>query len=221
MHGDLDRTARGGAEPEEPEPAAGLDAADPQGAVADDASAQQRRRGHVGDGIRQPCREARTHRRILGEATVPVPARKARLRTQVLAAFAAAPADATGPGEPRHSRAIARAPVDDVRTHRFDATDDLVARNDRHDACHKIAFGELQIRATDAARRDPQKELTRGGRRHRDVTHGEGAVRHRARPLEDEGAHGHRAHGTRRACAGARLVRRKSRARAPAQRRMR
>ena len=77
MHGDLDRAARGGAEPEEPEPATGLDAADPEGAIADDASAQERRRGDVGDGIREPCREARTHRRVLGEAAVPIPAREA------------------------------------------------------------------------------------------------------------------------------------------------
>ena len=192
MDRDLDRTPGRRAEPEEPEPAVRLDAADPQCAIPDDASAEQRRRGNVVDLLRQPHRDVCSGARELGKAAIAIPAGEDRQGAQVLAAFAAEPADAACPGEPRDSRPVSGHPALDVRARRLDAPDDLMPEDDRQLPRCEIALGELKVGSAHAARRDTQEQLARSGLGHRELSQDEWITGDRARPIENEGAH--RAH---------------------------
>ena len=87
----------------DPEPAAVGECGAAQGAVADDAGAQQRRGGIVVEGVRERVRVALVDDGQLREAPVGVPAREARLEAEILRAAAAEPAHPTGvaqPGDP-------------------------------------------------------------------------------------------------------------------------
>jgi hypothetical protein len=196
INGDLDRTPCRRAESVEPEPAARLDAANPEGAIADDASAEQGRRGNVVDLVRQPHRDVSSGARELGKAAISIPAGEGRQCTQVLAAFAAEPADAACPGEPRDSRPVSGHPALDLRARGLDAPDDLMPEDDRQPSRREIALGELQVGSTHAARRDTQEQLAGSGLGHRKLTQDEWIARDRARPIEDEGAHGAHDPGT-------------------------
>src|SRR5215475_6918578 len=55
-----------------------------QGPVADDPGAEKRRGLDIGEGLGNRIGEGLRHYRVLGEATVGVPAREARVGTEVL-----------------------------------------------------------------------------------------------------------------------------------------
>ena len=105
--GDLADDVRRGAEAVEAE-ALGV-AGHPQGAVADEPRAQQRRGLEVRVAVGDREAEALVGDRVLGEAAVEVAAGEARAVAQVLAARAAVAARAAGPAQPRHADALARA----------------------------------------------------------------------------------------------------------------
>lgn len=86
---------------------AGFDRGALDRAVADDACAEQRRGVLVVDGIRQRVGKIFAHRREISEATVGVPAHKARVRAQILAPAAAELARSVGFAQPRNAHARA------------------------------------------------------------------------------------------------------------------
>ena len=101
VHGHLADDVRGGAEAVEPEPC--RVAGQPQRAMADQPSAQQRRHLEVAHPVRQREAVALVRDRVLGVAAVDVAAGEARPAAQVLAAALAVGALAARPRQPRHA----------------------------------------------------------------------------------------------------------------------
>ena len=189
VDGDLDRAARRGPEAEELEPAAWLDAADAERAVADDAPAEQRCGGEVVDRVGQSHGHIRSHRGELGKAAVAIPACERRLGAEVLAALETAPAVPARAGQPRHTRAVAGRPSRDAGAQGLDPADDLVAGHDRKPPRRQIALGDLQVGAANATGEHAQEQLTFDRFRSGNVAELEGAGPDRPRVAEDEGAH--------------------------------
>ncbi len=148
----------------------------PQGAVADQAAAQQWRRLHVGELVGQLQAEALIRDRLLGESPVDVTAGEARADAQVLAPAGAIPALPVGPTQPgnAHSPTV------------VGGGDDLMAENHRQLGRIDLGVAQVQVRTADRARGDAQTQLARTRRR---VGHGDGAQR-LAGLLKDDGLHG-------------------------------
>ena len=103
-------------EAEEPEAAAGLDAAQAQRPEADDAGAEERRRLDVAHPAGEGEREVAPGGDPLGVAAVDGPPAEVGQLAQVLAAGSALPAPPAGAGQPRepHPLAGSRDPPDDL-----------------------------------------------------------------------------------------------------------
>ena len=151
-----------GPEPEQPQPASRSDACDLERPVADDAAAEQRRGGQH---HRTPSgsRWAKSARTVMcvGISAVPVPARERRVRTQVLALRRqnrqTPQADASQPTPARSpTRHPATAEPDGLH-----APDRLVAGDERQPVCREVSLHQLEVGATDGARRDRHERVRR------------------------------------------------------------
>jgi hypothetical protein len=126
--GNLHRDAGRRAEAVDPEPTSGTDRTEPQGPVADDACAEERRRLGIVERPGQRVRKGFGNGRIVGEAAVGLPAGEARALAEVLAALATERAHPARAPQPRDAHAIAGAKA---RAVAHDAADHLVPGNDR------------------------------------------------------------------------------------------
>ena len=134
-----------------------------QGAVADDAGAEQGSGRLVGQAVGNPVGVGLVDQTLLGVATVHVPAGEGRVQAQVLPALTAEPAAAVRPAEPGHTDAIAGSEARRLSAERVDHPDDLVARGHLRALGRQVAFGEVQVGTADAAAGDPHADLTRTG----------------------------------------------------------
>ena len=176
MAGHLDREVGRRPEPEEPQATAGLDAAQPQRPVADDAGAQERRRLDVAHPVGQGEGEVSPGCDSLGVPTVDRPPTEVGQLAQVLAAREALTAPAAGAGQPRQA---------DPLTGAHDPPDDLVARDHRPLAHLDVAGDDLKVGAAHATRRHLDDHLARTGDGLFDV-----AEREVVRRREDHRLHG-------------------------------
>ncbi len=159
MPGDLDGTRRRCAEPEQAEPAAGLDARHPQRTQADRPTTQQRRRGEGIESVGQAVQEVGPRGHPLGEAAVTVPSGEPRLLTQVLPTRGTEPAGTAGRGDPRHPDPLADVGVDHAASAVQDGSYDLVPGDDRQRLGGQIALAELQIGSAHATGLDPHQHV--------------------------------------------------------------
>jgi hypothetical protein len=180
MDRDLADDVGGGAEAVDPEPR-GV-AGELEGAVADQAGAEERRGLEVRIGVREGEAEALVGDDQLGVAAVPVVARELRPVAEVLAARAAEAALAVGPAEPGHPHPLAGSEALAAFEH---ARDDLVSRHERELRPVELAVHDVQVGAADAACDDLEERVARTRLGNGEVGRPERA----ARGIEDHGAH--------------------------------
>jgi hypothetical protein len=174
------------AEPPKPKP----DARPPEGAVADDAGAEQRSRLTRRKRFGQRVGEGFGHGRPLGVAAIPVPAGELGLQAEILRtplAEAARPAGLPQPGDP-HSLPGREAPR--PLSPALDPAHHLVPGHEARAAHRELALHHVQVGPADAAGLDPDAHLARArlGRLPLDRLQGTGLDR--ARLGEDHRAHG-------------------------------
>ena len=104
---DLNDDVGGGAEAEEGERLTVAQVREAQGAIADDAGAEQRRGLNIGEPIGDRIRERLGRDDVLGVPAIDVLARPARARAEVLVAREAGGARAARPVDPRDADALA------------------------------------------------------------------------------------------------------------------
>ena len=170
--GDLDQEVRGRAEAVEGQ--FHRVARHAQGAVADQARAEERRGLEIGVTLGNRETEAVVRRGVLGEAPVQLVARETRPVTKILAFRPAVATLAAGPAEPRHPDPVSCAEARDVPPHRRDPAHDLVAGDQGQHRLGQLAFDHVEVRAADPAGQNPQEHLVRPGRGERDPGRGEG-----------------------------------------------
>ena len=151
----------GAAEPVDPEAAAGAKARPTQGAVPDDARAQQRCGLVVGKTVGDPVRVALVDDRGLGVPAVVVPSRERRLRAQVLVAASAELAPSARARQPGDADPVAQGETRGVGAERVDDADHLVAGDDVGAMDGQVSFGDVEIGPAHAARRHLHPDLTR------------------------------------------------------------
>jgi hypothetical protein len=147
------------------EPAARLHLGELEGAIADDAGAQQRRRLGVAEHGRERVREALVDDRVVGESAVGVIAGELGALAKVLAARAARLARAARGAKPGDADAVSGPEAVRVRTGTLDAPDDLMTRHDRRPHRRQLALDDVQIGPAHAARADAYEHLARSRRR--------------------------------------------------------
>ena len=149
------------AEPVDPESPTRWQVGEGQGAVADDAGAQQGCGRHVVEPVGEGVDEGLGCGDELGVTAVGVPTGEAGIGAQVLPAAGAEPAGATGAAQPGHPHAgTGRDParagaVADHRSHH------LVARHRAGPVGDQVALGQVQVGAAHPAGVHPDQDLTR------------------------------------------------------------
>jgi hypothetical protein len=161
-------------------------AGQPEGAVADQARAEERRGLEVRVAARQGEAEALVGDGERGEAAVAVVAGEARAVAQVLAARAAIATLSAGPAQPGHPHPLARG---EALTGLDEAADDLVPRHERQLRPRELAVDDMQVGAADAAGGHLEKDLPGTGLGSGQIGRPEGG----ARCVEDHGAHARKA----------------------------
>ena len=164
--GDLRRDVRRAPESVDPEPASLGEVGPPEGPVADDPRAQQRRDLLVAEPLGQRVGVRLLDHGVLGIPAVDVPAGEARGEAQVLAAGDTEPACATGVGQPGHPDAVTLAPAGGTGPEPVDDADDLVARRHTRVARREIALGQVEVRPAHAADAHAHADLSGSGLRH-------------------------------------------------------
>jgi hypothetical protein len=152
-----------GAEAVDAEPTARRELGPAQGAVADDAGAEQRGGVFVVVGVGKPVRVGLGHHGPLRVAAVGVPPGEARVDAQVLGAAPAPSAAAASVPQPGDARPLADREPSAARAEGLDLADDLVARDGGRLARGQIALGQVEIGPAHAAGRDPDADLARAG----------------------------------------------------------
>src|SRR5690606_23917313 len=137
-----------------------------QRAVADQARAKQRRRGHGIVLRRNRHAEGFVRNGVLRIAARQLVAGEARVRAQILAPGATVTAVPARAAEPRDADSVAGPKARGAVADGFDAADDLVTRHERQRGLRQLAVDDMQIRAADGARLDAQQHLARARRRH-------------------------------------------------------
>ena len=158
QHGDGERG--GAAEAEEADALARLRAGDAQAAEADDAGAEQRRDVVRVEAGRQRVAEVGADEGELGVAAVDGVAGEGGVVAEVLHGVGAEPAgavDAAHPGD-----ADARAEGELGRGAFDDLADDLVAGDEAGLERRKVALGDVQVGAADAAGDDAEQDVAGG-----------------------------------------------------------
>ena len=186
VEGHLNGDVRGGAEAVQTEAPARLDAGEPQGAVPDDARAQQRRGVQVGEALRDAVEEMRAGEGQAGIAAVHGPAGERGAVAEVLPAGEAEAALPAGAVEPGDADALARAEAAGVARHR---AHHLVAGDERRFAGREFAFDHVEVRAADRAGAHPHQHLAGAGLRRRDIGELEGAGLERRGRAQQPGFH--------------------------------
>ncbi len=129
-------------------------AGQPQGAVADQPGAEQRRRRDIAEGRVDREAIALVGDRQLGIAAIDLVAGEAGMVAQILTAATAAIADAAGPAEPRHADPVAEREVVGIGAPLNDHADDLMARHQRQFRLRQLAVEDVQIGTAHRARLD-------------------------------------------------------------------
>ena len=186
---DLDGDVRRGAEAVHAEAATGAHGGQRERAIADDARAQQRRRLHVAEHRGNRVRVLLVHHGVFREAAVGVPAGELGALAEVLAIRRAVEARPARVAQPRDADPIALAEASRVAAARHHAADRLVAGHQRRAQRRQLALDDVEVRATDRARADPDEDLARARRGHGHLFHPQRTVGHLSRL-----PHQHRAH---------------------------
>src|SRR5207249_8025296 len=113
------------------------------------------------EGRRDPVGERRRHDHVGGEAAVGVVPGELGPLAEVLAARRTARTGAARAAQPPDAHARARLEARRPGARALDRADDLVAEDDRRPDEWQVALDEVEIGATDAARGDPDEDLTR------------------------------------------------------------
>src|SRR5450830_299042 len=191
---DLDRDVPRRAETVESEPrpaeagGAAREARQAEGAVADDAGAEKRRRNDVGESFGKLVDEIRLGQDRRGKAAVDGPSREFGGVAQVFTAAHAEAAGAAGPVEPPDPDAPAEERFG-ARPRADDRPRDLMAGNHERPYDRELALDDVEIRPADSAGRDLHEDLAGARSRIRDVFEDEGPRLDRSRSVEPEGAH--------------------------------
>src|SRR5262249_53406350 len=134
-----------------------------QGAVADQAGAEEGGGLEVGVARGEREAEARVGHRPLGVAAVDLVAGEARPVAEVLAAGAAVAADAAGPPEPGDPPPLADAEGFDALAQGVNRAHDLVAQDERQLGPVELAVHDVEIGPADGAGPDVEADLPRSG----------------------------------------------------------
>jgi hypothetical protein len=113
--------------------------------IADDAGAQQRRRGDLVEPIGQPVAEPFVDTAVIGVSAVEVPTGEAGRFAQVLLASAAEPTAAVRTGEPRDADMITNSEAGAVLAYFVDNANDLVTWHHARAPRGQIALSEVKI----------------------------------------------------------------------------
>ena len=163
MNGDLDDEMGRGAEAVEAQPLCVTGEA--QGAVADQAGAQQRGGLQVRIAVRDREAEPVVGDRVLRVAAVDLVPGEPRILAEVLAPRAAVAARAVGGAEPGHADPVAGCePVHDL-SGSDDRADNLVARDQGQLGIRQLPVHHVQVGAAHCARPYLQEHLLRTGHR--------------------------------------------------------
>ena len=176
--GDLGGDVGRAAEAVDAEPAARWHRGPAQRTEPDDPGAQERCHMLVVEAVGEPVGVALVDNRVVGIATVRVPAGETGVEAQVLVTSEAEPAGATGPPQPRDADALARCEPRRARAEPVDDAHDLVTGDHLRPMRWQVALGEMQVGAAHAADRHADPQLTRGRFR-------SGPLDERQRPLVD------------------------------------
>src|SRR5215208_750128 len=198
MQGHLDDYVGGGAEAVEAE-AFGV-AGHPQGAIADQARAQQRRGLEIRVAFGERKAEPVVGGGILGVAAVYLVAGEAGIVAQVLPSRAAVAAGAVRVPEPGYADPVPRGETFDAPADPFDRTDDLVAGDQGQLRIRELAVHHVQVCPAHRAGVDPDKDVLRPRFRLRHL----GGAQRVARRVENHRAHASTHPPARRGRAGSR-----------------
>ncbi len=193
--GELCAEVGAAAEAVEAEPAVLGEGGTEQGAVADDAGAEQRGERGVADAAGQRVGEGGGDGGVLRVAAVGVPAGVAGGGAEVLVAAPAEAAGAVGGAEPGDAHPVTDGVAVHVRPGGGDHADHLVPRGDVRPVHGQVALGDVQVGAADPAGADVHQEFAgaRGGHGFLHVS--QGLSLHRPRFADLPRVH-RRGHGT-------------------------
>ena len=149
-----------------PERAAGRDRRADEGAIADDACAEQWGEVLVVDARWKGVREGLVDQTEVGVAAIPVPAGERWRRTQVLRAAATEPTTAVRAAEPGRADPITDLKPAHVLSERIDETHDLMARRDVGVLRRQVSLSQMQIGSADPTAGDPHPHLPARWLRH-------------------------------------------------------
>ena len=141
------------AESGQPEQLAVTQPGEGEGAVADGAGAEQRRRLLVREGVGDDVGVIFAHRHVLGVAAVHIPAGCPKRGAQVLVCRPGRSVD------PTDAHPVADSELPDARADAGHVADHLVPEDDRQARRRRAPFDLVELRVTDAARRDADEDL--------------------------------------------------------------
>ena len=164
LRGQVRRTA----ESVQAEPSTRRHCGAPQGAVTDDARAQQRCGGHVVELLRHAVGVPLVDQQVFGVATIVVPAGVAGRPAQVLASGTAVATAAAGAAQPGHPDPVAeleagRRPGGRRFAVRHHPADHLVPGGDVRTALRQVTLADVQAGAADSAGGDLHQHFTGAG----------------------------------------------------------
>ena len=132
-------------------------------AVADDASAQQRRSLLVRNAVRERQHVIRLSQQVFGVAAVDVEAGKFSIGAQVFLAALAELALSAGRIQPGQADPLTELALLHARAQRFDHPHHLVSRRDRQRRRMDLSLDRVQVGVTGAAQADLEAHLSRPG----------------------------------------------------------
>jgi hypothetical protein len=160
---DLCREVCRGPKPVDAKSAAGRKLGPKKRAIADDSRAEEGRRLHVGERVRDRIHVILIRNDIRCKATFHVPTSEGGRGTEVLTPSSAIAANSTGAREPRHANALSNAKACRAISKLVDYSNNFVTRRHEGVLRREIALGQVQIGPADTTRphRDPKLRRTR------------------------------------------------------------
>src|SRR6266436_4495677 len=160
----LEHQVRRGAEAIETEAMSFLRAAEAEGAVSDDAGAEQRSRVFVGEYGGQWVGEVFTNHAEFGVASVDVVAGELGMLAEILGVAPAVGASAVGGGGPGDADSVTSFQSADVGADRVDCADDLVAGDQREFGEREVALHGVEIGVAESAAVDADADFVGAGK---------------------------------------------------------
>src|SRR5689334_4433879 len=154
---------RGGAKAGQAKPLAIGDVGETQRPPANSPGTEKRRCFDITQAIWNDVHEFCGRDDVLGVATIYIAAGGPECGTKVLACRATPRTLAISPVDPRDPNAITFAPASRVPAELFDATDDLMSRDDWISRSYYASFGDVEISATYGAHRDSDEHFVISG----------------------------------------------------------